>query len=209
MSAENSLKAADRKVFRLTLQHGLWDMLIGCYFLIFVIAPFLSPYLGDFWSSAVFVPFLGLAYAVIRVLKERIVVPRLGVVQFGASRKARLLRFNVISVLLLLAALICGFLCAQYFKVLPGSAPVFTFGIIVLTVFAVAGYYLELARFYLYGLLVFVSLPAGEWLYQHAGATHHGFPIAFGATSGLMMLTGLILFVRFVRKHPLPTEGAR
>ena len=57
MSQQISLREAERKAFRITHNDGLWDVLLGCYALMFVIAPYLSTSLGDFWSSAVFLPF--------------------------------------------------------------------------------------------------------------------------------------------------------
>ena len=57
MSQEVDLKEAERKVFRSTFQDGLVEIMLGCIVLMFAIGPFLSPYLGDFWSSAVFLPF--------------------------------------------------------------------------------------------------------------------------------------------------------
>ena len=56
MSQKISLREAERKAFRSRYNDGLWDILLGCFFLMFVIAPYLSASLGDFWSSAVFLP---------------------------------------------------------------------------------------------------------------------------------------------------------
>ena len=57
MTAEISLKEAERKVFKATFQDGMWDIFIGCIVLQFAIAPLLSSKLGDFWSSVIFLPF--------------------------------------------------------------------------------------------------------------------------------------------------------
>ena len=65
MSQKISLKAAERKAFRTTYNDGLVDIFLGCFFLMFVIAPYLSASLGDFWSSAVFLPFWALVYLAI------------------------------------------------------------------------------------------------------------------------------------------------
>ena len=46
----------------------------------------------------------------------------------------------------------------------------------------------------------------GEWLYTNRGASHHGFPITFGITAGIIILTGLATLVRLVLKHPVPTK---
>jgi len=57
MSSQISLKEAEQKVFKTAYNDGLWDIFLGCFFMIFVIAPYLSESLGDFWISVVFLPF--------------------------------------------------------------------------------------------------------------------------------------------------------
>jgi len=37
-------------------------------------------------------------------------------------------------------------------------------------------------------------------------ATHHGFPITFGTSAGIMILVGLVIFVRLLRDNPIPIE---
>jgi hypothetical protein len=96
MSQKISLKEAERKAFRATYNDGLWDILLGCVFLMFVIAPFLSPSLGDYWSSVVFLPFWGLVFLGIRLIRKHVVTPRVGVVNFGLSRKTKLAKFTVV-----------------------------------------------------------------------------------------------------------------
>jgi hypothetical protein len=75
MANEISLKEAERKVFASTVQDGLWDILVGCVMLEFAIGPLLSQSLGDFWSSAVFLPFWGLVYLAILYLRKYIISP--------------------------------------------------------------------------------------------------------------------------------------
>ena len=54
-----SIKEADRKVFRTSFDDGIVDIFISSVVLMFALAPFLSVYLGDFWSSVIFLPFWG------------------------------------------------------------------------------------------------------------------------------------------------------
>ena len=56
----NDLAAAERRGFRSVVDTGLWDVMLASVVAMFAIAPLLSVRLGDFWSSAVFVPFWGL-----------------------------------------------------------------------------------------------------------------------------------------------------
>jgi hypothetical protein len=46
----------------------------------------------------------------------------------------------------------------------------------------------------------------GEWLYQTFGVSHHGYPIVFGISAGIIFLIGLFKLISFVQDNPLPTD---
>jgi hypothetical protein len=167
-----SLKETERKVFKSAFQDGLVDISIGSVILMFAIAPFLSPYLGDFWSSAVFLPFWGIVFSGIWLIRKYIVRPRAGTVKYGSW---------------------------------PHTA---RFSLILLVGFSLAGYFLEFPRLYLYGVLLALAPLIGELLYVHLHVPHHGFPVVFGAAASLMIGTGLVLFIRLLRDHPLQPHQA-
>ncbi|MFQ5858957.1 MAG: hypothetical protein ACE5LU_25435 [Anaerolineae bacterium] len=206
MSQNISLKEVERKVFTTAFQDGLWDILIGCFVLMFAVGPFLSTTgLGDFWSSVIFVPFWALVYLVIWLIRKFVVTPRIGVVRFGLSRKVRLSRFLAIATVVGIVGLILGILSAQISDA-PGWVFVTSFGLLVLISFSVAAYFLDFTRLYLYGVLIALSPLVGEWLYVQVGASHHGYPITFGATAAIMISVGLIKFALLLRDHPIPVE---
>ncbi|MCJ7735369.1 MAG: hypothetical protein MUP11_12585, partial [Anaerolineales bacterium] len=60
----------------------------------FAIAPLLSKTLGDFWSSAVFLPFWAVVLLGLKEIQKKITRPRIGTVKFGAYRKNRLQKLN-------------------------------------------------------------------------------------------------------------------
>jgi hypothetical protein len=207
MSQQISLKEAERKAFRSTFADGLWDVLIGCWFpLQLAISPFFSRALGDFWSSAVFLPFWGVVYLIIWLVRKKVVVPRVGMVKFGVARKTRLKRFTLLMMVVNLIALILGLIAAFGFRSLPLGTPSLGLGLILLIGFSTAAYFLDFPRLYVYGLLGALGTPIGEWLYQNMGASHHGYPIVFGTLAGVMILTGLVTFIRFLGNNPLPIE---
>ena len=177
------------------------------FFLIFVFAPYLSTSMGDFWSSAVFLPFWGLVYLSIRLIRKYVVVPRIGVVTFGKARKTKLMKFSLIMLIINVVAFMFGIVAARNAVSIAGRMHPFMLSLAFLSGFSIAAYFLDFNRLYLYGLLVGVSPLAGEWLYTTAHAAHHGFPITFGATSGIMILVGLTVFVRLLRNNTLPLEG--
>ncbi|MGD9030832.1 MAG: hypothetical protein PVG25_13590, partial [Anaerolineae bacterium] len=136
MSQNISLKEAERRVFTTAFQDGLWDVLIGCFVLMFAVAPLLSTTLGDFWSSAVFLPFLALVYLAIWLTRRHVVTPRIGVVRFGPSRKMRLSRASLILFVVNGVGLVLGFL-AYRFSDRPGWMIVTPFALLMLTLFSV------------------------------------------------------------------------
>lgn len=200
-----SLKQAERKVFRTTFQDGLWDIFIGCFVLQFAVAPLLSSKLGDFWSSAVFIPFWTLVFGVVWLVRKSVVVPRLGSVNLGPARKTQLTKFFVVMVVINLVAFIMGIFFAMRFDVSSGLLYMATFGFIVLALSSVAAYFLELPRLFIYGLLFVLSLVIGEWLFAQFKVANHGFPITFGLTTGIIIVTGMVRFMRLLQKYPIPT----
>lgn len=206
MQTPVSLKYAERTAFRTTLADGLWDILIACFMLQFAIAPLLSEKLGDFWSSAVFLPFWGLAYLAIWLTRKNVVAPRLGRVKFGAVRQKKLRKFTLIMLALNILVFILGIVVALVVSFQSRAQLAWLISLIlgtfVLTGFSLAGYLLDTPRFYLYGLMLLAAPPIGEWLYQYHGFTHHGYPVVFGFAAGVMILTGLVLFLRFLKQNP-------
>ena len=204
MMEKISLKEAERRAFTVSFQDGLLDIFIGCVVLEFAFAPLLSRNLGDFWSVAVFLPFFGLVYLVIRWVRKNVVKPRVGTVEFGAWRKARLMKFNVLMLAVLVLSLILGALSTVDLGLVSGWMIAARFSLVVLVLFSVSAYFLDVSRLYVYGVMAALSPMAGEWLYVNLKVPHHGFPVTFGLTAGIMIVTGVTLFVRLVRKHPIP-----
>jgi len=207
VSQKISLKEAERKAFRTTFNDGLVDIFLGCFLLMFVIGLYLSDSLGDFWSSAVFLPFLALVYLAIWLIRRYVVTPRVGMVKFGQARKAKLAKFTVVMLVINVVAFILGSVAALSFGSVPGQMISILFGLILLMGFSIAAYFLDFSRLYIYGLLAGLSPLIGEWLWTHGYATHHGFPITFGTSSGIMILVGLAVFIRLLHNNPVPIEG--
>ena len=206
MSPKISLKDAEIKAFTSVFQDGLWDIFIGCFLLQFSIAPLLSRSLGDFWSSVVFLPFYAAVFLILWLVRRHVITPRVGIVEFGAWRKTRIIRFNVLIFLVLTFALVLGILSMVQFETIPGWIHMARFSLIFLTVFCIMAYFLNFTRLYINGALVALSPLIGELLYVYLKAPHHGFPITFGISAGLIILTGLVLLIRFLQDNPIPVN---
>jgi hypothetical protein len=213
MSDQISLKEAERKAFKTKIDDGLWDILLGSYFMMFVAAIYLSPSLGDFWSSAMIIPGIGFMFMVIWLLRKYVITPRIGSVKFGQFRKAKLMKFTKVMLAINSVAFILGIVAALTFGKVPGEMISALFGLILLTAFSVGAYFLDFARFYVYGLLAGLAPIIGEWLWRQGLGTHHGFPVMFGGGGCMMMLIGIFIFIRLLYNNPvvhgdIPSEKA-
>ena len=81
------------------------------------------------------------------------------------------------------------------------------FSTMMLILFSAAGYMLDFKYLYVYGILLALAIPAGEWLYQNAGFTHHGIPAVFGGLSLIILIRGIYKFITLVKNTPLQIEG--
>ena len=153
------------------------------------------------------IPFMGLVFLLVRLIRKHVVAPRIGAAKFGRTRKVKLKKFSFVMLGVNILAFILGLVAAINFGKVPGQTFSISFGMMLLIAFSIAAYYLDFGRLYIYGLLVGLSPLVGEWLWTNGYATHHGFPITFGASGGLMILIGLAVFVRLLRDNPVPIEG--
>ena len=167
--------------------------------------------MGDFWSSAIFLPFWGLVYLAIWLVRRYVVAPRIGTATYGKPRQQRLTRFLILMLIINAAIFVLGVLAALALPAVSGYVWTGMLGLFMLFGFSAAAYTLDYPRLYVYGLLLFAAPLVGEWLYVNYGAAHHGYPLCFGFVTGVMIVTGLVTFGRLLRANPLPEmplEGA-
>jgi hypothetical protein len=213
MSTQISLKEAERRAFKTKFDDGLWDILLGSYFMMFVVALYLSPSLGDFWSSVIIIPGVGFVFMVTWLLRKFIVTPRIGNVKFGKARRGKLKRFTKVMLVINCTAFILGLAAWIVNGKVSGLMTSVFFGLMLLIAFSLGAYFLEISRFYVYGLGAGLAPIAGEWLWRQGLVTHHGFPVMFGGGGGIMMLIGLFIFIRLLYNNPafhseMPSEKA-
>lgn len=205
MSQNKTLEAADRKIFTTYFDDGLLDIFLAAFAVMFVIALYLSVPLGDFWSSAVFLPFLGVVYLILRTIRRRVVTPRIGSVKWGAMRIKKLRKGAIIMLVLNVIFFALGFV-AFLMPIGTGLFISIEFGAAMLIFFSTVGYFFDLTFLYVYGLLFALAMPVGEWLYQTAGFSHHGFPVVFGTIAGIMFVRGLVKFLIFLKNNPYSAD---
>ena len=202
----NSLKQADRKIFRASFDDGLVDIFISSVVLMFAVAPLLSRSLGDFWSSAIFLPLWGILYIVLRWIRVHVINPRKGVVKYGPQRWRKLNLFAWIMLIVNTAFLLLGLVIGFVFPSNPGWTVLLPFSVMVLALFSLAGFFLEINRFFVYGLMLAAGPFIGEWLFQKYKVPHHAYPVILGSVQRQSVLPVWSDYSPFSRDNPLPRE---
>jgi hypothetical protein len=217
MSPNMSLKEAERKAFRSTFQDGLLDIYLGFLLLgmgIGPVLPDLESVTSVVWTVIILLVLNVLAWLAFWAGKKFITTPRMGLVRFSPQRKAKLKKVWAVlflSVLLGVAMFILRLGARE--NGLPGWAagipiPAYVWAVQAIVVFGLGAYFLDVSRFYVYGVLYAVPFPAGVVLLQNADLPDLMFFLPFGVSAGVMVLIGTVLFIRFLRDYPIPAEEA-
>ncbi len=212
MDSQLNLKELERKAFRSTHQDGLWDMYMGLIVIGMALFMFRSP---DGYGPRNIVIFLG-AYALAGLIfwagKKFVTIPRMGQVTFGPLRKqkARTLAIVLGVVILIQVGIVvltgvgrsnAGF-GAQLSALLGGSSMdqmlVATLGsLFVGPSMILIAYFNDFLRGYYIAIMMALAV------FLMILFNHPVYPIVIGA---LILIPGMVLFVRFLRKYPLHKE---
>ena len=214
MSTQLNLKEIERKAFRSTYQDGLLDIHYGLIVMcmsIFVYRP------ADGYSAMniiLSILMISLASSLFRVGKKYITLPRMGQVRFGAVRKRKNITLAIIlGVVILIQVGMVGLTTLAWFNPEVGAKVNDFFkarDLMDLVVAAIGSlfvgpsmiliaYFSDFPRGYY--IAVMMSLAVFLMIYLNQPV----YPIMIG---GLIVLPGLVLFVRFLKQYPLPREEA-
>ena len=167
------------------------------------------------WIMLMIVPWPFVVLIAFWAGKKFVTTPRMGLVKFGPQRRAKMKNLRAVlfvSVLLLVVMFFLGW--AAMGNGLPWwvneiPLPLYVWPAQTIVVFGLAAYFLDVPRFYAYGVLYGLPFPAGMLLVKNTDLTVLGsVAIAYSVPVGVMVLIGVILFVRFLRQYPAPAEGS-
>jgi hypothetical protein len=205
MSTRINLKELERKAWTSYFQDGLWDIYLGFLLLTMGMGPVLpSLDTSVIWTLAMLLTFSVLAWLAFWAGKKFITTPRMGLVKFGPRRKARLKKTRAVLFLSVLLGVIMFVLRAMWnieWAAIP--IPAYVWAVQAVVVFGLGAYFLDVSRFYAYGMLYALPVPVGIVLLQNTGFPGLMF-LPFGISGGIMVLIGVVLFIRFLREYPLP-----
>lgn len=203
---DTDLKKIERATYRASMDSGLWDIFLASIIAMLAFAPLLSVRMGDFWASAIFLPVYAVILVVIRILTTRVIQPRIGVVELARPRRQRLRALTVIMLVVNVVALVVGLVVATRSPVPEGPIVSFAMSMVMLVGFSLASFILEIPRLFFYGLMLAAAPLIGETLFIRGYASHHGFPIVFGVSSVVVLISGIVRFISFLPK-PQAADG--
>jgi hypothetical protein len=193
MTEEINLKAIERKAWGSYFEDGLLDIFLGAMLLIGGIRSVTD----SVWYTLLILPLI----LVLPLGKRLITTPRLGHVKFGSARnlkQAKVIAVLTISVLATFALLMLpksGFALPAKMLISPIMAGW------IAVVFGIIAYYLDFRRLFAYGLLFAMSEVLSGLFGVYIGAMTQ-------TVSGIaVLLIGLFVLARFLRKYPQPVEG--
>jgi len=203
MTQEIDLKALEKKAWTSYFDDGILDITVGLFILIFGIGMTTRfTYLAALSWMAIFF-FAG--------AKKSITLPRVGIVKFSADREKRMKRETSFYMIFFIITAVMGLLffmgltmdISQSIRTLVGNLALLTYEMIIGVGLCFVAYWKQIRRFYLYGALVFIltiSIP----LFNIPLTEHMLFSAAyqFIITGTLILIVGLIVLIRFLRKYP-------
>jgi hypothetical protein len=197
MTDEINLKEIERKAWISYFEDGLWDLFFGVLFLISGIRSLTDnvSYVGGLYALLLVVCIL-----ILPIGKKRITIPRLGYVKFGPARKLRQSKAIAVLASSVLATFALLMLSKSGLALPPKMliSPIIAGWIAV--VFGVLAYYLDFKRLFAYGVLFAISEVLSGLFGEPIGSIMQ-------TISGVAVLVvGIAVFMRFMRRYPLPTE---
>ena len=186
---------------------GTADISLGLVFLLLGFFNWSREMLGPTLNMVFFLIFIVAIILTLQVLRNRLVPERVGVVDKNIPEQKSKRVFALITILIIFGMIATWILSIRgWSSSLPPFLRDYGFGLVVslvmLGIFSAAAFFLELPRYYLYGILLASGMPLQAFLTGIYEGT--AFILAGMIISGI----GVYLFVRFLKAYPAKQEEA-
>lgn len=214
MSTSIGIGNAQKRIVQLTnYEDGLWDILLGLVMLLLSIYPITRELLGPELNLVLFLVALAILVAGQYAARRYISTPRLGYAKYRRTPAIKLIvAVTAGLVLLTLGVVIATLLSPGWIPQSPSSSSAswisdLTVEIAVMFamvgLFSLLGYIFGVTRLFVYGWLL-----GGAFVLSAALSIYQGwtFNLPLAIASGIIIVVGIVLLMRFIRKYPVAIE---
>ena len=204
MGEDIDLKELEKRAYTSIFQDGLFDIFIGL-----IVIGWITNSLGDFFDTPFVITILFSYYIVVCtlfiLLKAFVSTPRMGKAKFGPTRKLNVKRFFIFSIIN--TSILVILLVLPYTGLFQGiSVGGLLFPLLISTVFiwfplSLVAFFIKFNRMYVYaiigGLAFFFSDVLRDFVPYLISSC-----IIFGISGGIILIIGLQIFLKFLKKYP-------
>ena len=205
MSETIDLKELEKKVWKSTLEDGIFEIYFGILHLSLALGIVLDKILPESLSAIITLSFIGLGFIFFLIAKKYISQPRIGKVKFARPRIMRYVKT--------IALLTVNFIVILIIYLIRFSLriPMYLYGLIVGLLFftlplSFVAYLLQFNRLYVIAILTGLSFFLDEIFALLTIPEPFDSLLAFGIISIIIISIGIVVFIQFLHKYPLPKE---
>lgn len=195
-----NLQKIEKKILSFQFENGLVDLFIGILFSGFAI----NVILGG--SNYMFIPIFCVFTVLFIFVRKFITSPRMGVVKLGKSGKRKELFVWIIIAFSIIFNVIFEYMTRYGYYA--GTRNMLSTHIIfatkVMIVLVLTAYFINFKRLYAYGIFIAIMLPISKILENKDIITDYR--EVFLILGLLITIIGLVQFIRFIKKYPLPAK---
>ena len=205
MTGLTDLEALEKQAFRRFYEDGIFDIFLGVMLSTMAVGASVTDRWGN--ETTGILAMLGIAVVAVvslMMVRRRLLAARLGEFKPGPTRRRRISAVR----LALLASVVLGLL--MFVVVAVGDVSIVSLEMLMpaiwfinaVVVMGAMAHFLDVPRFYLYGFLFGLVMPAMVWpdvLWDYRTPRW----ISFGVPAAIIITIGLIKLVRFLRDYPV------
>ena len=203
------LKTIEKNILKTAHQHGFFDILIGFVITGMAFGPFFreslpSPYKYFLWPLILVI----VAEIILFIIIKYVIQPRTGIAKPGPSIKSMKKKlFIVISIqfviqLIFIILLVIGNGSGIHVE---GIMFILIIGLFLIPLFSIMAYLMKYPRLYLIGMLIWFAIFINELLYDPIDYRIRWL-LSYGIMGSIIFIIGLVIFIGFLKKYPLPKE---
>ncbi len=209
MTENIDLKTIEKNILKVGHQHGLFDMMIGFIVGGMALGPIFreilpSPYRYFLWPLILVI----IACLSIFIFVKYVIQPRTGIFKPGPSLKSTGKKLFLVTAVQFITHIIFIILLGigDFNGIhLEGILFSLIIALFFMPLFVILAFLLKYPRLYFIGMLIWLAIFINELMYDVLDSRIR-WPISYGIPGAIIFFMGLVFFIRFLRRYPLPKK---